>query len=586
MQYVGTRHSALGSEERRAIVRSEVERLREMGGEWTLRPLDERITMPMSPFEESLLELTVGPLFETISSFGIRARSEHPPYTMFFGRPYVNVTFLREAFSDVPELVELIVTSGPSTDFKMELRLSRSTLRLVLATLPMVFTVESQWSRLESQLERHYNRLDAINIEALDIDSLKVLIEEVLSPISLVARTHFQSILLSEFLFQALKGFLRSGGIEDHEVKTLKLFGGSMENVTVRTNLELSGLATLLKGCPELRSRISSEEPDHRDLESKTPLTSEEREFLNGFDEFLANYGHRDPVHNFMFPSWKEDPRTLLAVIDSMAEAEAETFREESIQKMNELRRQTERDVVRDLMRGAGRLRLLRLLLFRVLLRFARVYMALRENQQFTIGRGFPLVRRALLRLGTILAERGVLDSPFDIFFIRHKEILHEDLGSLLKDQVDIQERMKRFHVFCGMEHPMVLSGREEKDLMAELFENELPKEDETITGIGASPGVYTGRARIILDPKDLDMLEKGEVLVCHTTNPAWTPVFSMAGAIIADIGGMLSHGAVVAREFGIPAVLGTTEATRRIASGDQVEVDGGKGTVRIVTRS
>jgi pyruvate,water dikinase len=558
----------------------------EMGGEWTLRPLDERITMPMSPFEESLLELTVRPLFDTFTSLGFKAGSEQPPYIIFFGRPYVNVTFLRESFSDMPELVDLIVTSGPSTDFQMEFKPSPSSLRMVLATLPKVFTVVSEWSRLESHLIRHYDRLGSIDIEASDLDTLEALIEDILSPFSQMARTHFQSILLSEFLFQALKEFLRLCGIKDPEAKTLRLFGGSMENVTVRTNLELSGLAQLLKGCPELQRRISTDEFGYQDLVSKTPLTSEEQEFLDGFDEFLASYGHRDPVHNFMYPSWKEDPRTLLAVINSMAEAETEAFSEETIQKMNDLKAQTEKEIISKLSKGWGRLRPLRLLFFMVLLRFARDYMALRENQQFTIGRGFPLVRRTLLRLGDILYHRGMLDSTFDIFFIRHKELLQEDLESLLEDQVDISVRMKRFHVFCGIEHPMVLTGGEEEDLFTELFKHERPMEDEAITGIGASHGAYTGKARIILDPKDLDVLEKGEVLVCHTTNPAWTPVFSMAGAIVTDIGGMLSHGAVVAREFGIPAVLGTTTATKRIQTGDLVEVDGGKGIVRIASRS
>jgi pyruvate,water dikinase len=253
---------------------------------------------------------------------------------------------------------------------------------------------------------------------------------------------------------------------------------------------------------------------------------------------------------------------------------------------MNDLKAQTERDVLSELSKGWGRLRPLRFLSFRVLLRFARDYMALRENQQFTIGRGFPLIRRTLLRLGDIHCQRGVLESPFDIFFIKHREMLNEDLESLLEDQIDISERMKRFHVFCGIEHPLVMTEGEEEDLMAMLFKHELPVDGEDMMGIGASPGAYTGNARIIMDPKDLDLLEKGEVLVCHTTNPAWTPVFSMAGAIVTDIGGMLSHGAVVAREFGIPAVLGTTTATKRIETGDLVEVDGGKGIVRIAPRS
>jgi hypothetical protein len=324
IQYVGIRYSSVGYEERRSIVRWELERLKEIGGEWTLRPLDERITMPMSPFEESLLELTVRPLFDTLASLGFKAGSEQHPYIIFFGRPYANVTFLQESFSDIPDLVDLIITSGPSTDFQMKIKPSRSSLRMVLATLPKVFTVVWEWSRVETHLNRLYDRLDSIDIETSDIETLKGLIEDIVSPLSKVAKTHFQSILLSEFLFQALKEFLRYCGIEDHEAKTLKLFGGSMENVTVRTNIELSKLAQLLNRCPEMQRKISSSGYSYPDLVSKTPHTSAEREFLDGFDEFLAIYGHRDPVHNFMYPSWKEDPRILVGVIKTMAETETE----------------------------------------------------------------------------------------------------------------------------------------------------------------------------------------------------------------------------------------------------------------------
>ena len=165
------------------IVRGELERLKEIGGEWTLRPLDERITMPMTPFEESLLELTVGPLFDTFQSFGFKARSDQCPYCIFFGRPYVNVSFLREIFIDMPEIVDLIVTSGPSADSRMEIHPSWPMIRFVLAILPKVFTVETEWLRLESMLNRHFNRLESIDIEACDIDTLREILEDVISPI-------------------------------------------------------------------------------------------------------------------------------------------------------------------------------------------------------------------------------------------------------------------------------------------------------------------------------------------------------------------------------------------------------------------
>jgi pyruvate,water dikinase len=102
----------------------------------------------------------------------------------------------------------------------------------------------------------------------------------------------------------------------------------------------------------------------------------------------------------------------------------------------------------------------------------------------------------------------------------------------------------------------------------------------DIIKGLGASPGRVTGHARVLRDPKDFGQMEPGEILVANITTPAWTPLFAMASAVVTDVGGPLSHGSIVAREYGIPAVLGTGVATRRIVSGQVITVDGDRGTV------
>ena len=103
------------------------------------------------------------------------------------------------------------------------------------------------------------------------------------------------------------------------------------------------------------------------------------------------------------------------------------------------------------------------------------------------------------------------------------------------------------------------------------------------LKGIPGYPGVYEGKARFITEPKDLDAVKKGEVLVCKMTNPAWVVCFSQIGALVTDTGGALSHPAVVSREFGIPCVVGTRKATQLIKTGDLVRVDGTKGTVEVI---
>ena len=104
--------------------------------------------------------------------------------------------------------------------------------------------------------------------------------------------------------------------------------------------------------------------------------------------------------------------------------------------------------------------------------------------------------------------------------------------------------------------------------------------EADGIKGVGASPGVTMGTARVIHGPEEFGLLEPGEVLVCRYTDPTWTPLFNVAAAVVADTGGPLSHAAIVAREVGIPAVLGTQSGTQDIMSGQTIRVDGNTGLV------
>ncbi len=104
----------------------------------------------------------------------------------------------------------------------------------------------------------------------------------------------------------------------------------------------------------------------------------------------------------------------------------------------------------------------------------------------------------------------------------------------------------------------------------------------DTITGVGASPGKVTGLACVIHGPEEFDLMKPGDILVANITTPAWTPLFAMASGIVTDVGGPLSHSSIVAREYGVPAVLGTGVATNRIRGGQHITVDGDGGVVTL----
>jgi phosphoenolpyruvate synthase/pyruvate phosphate dikinase len=108
----------------------------------------------------------------------------------------------------------------------------------------------------------------------------------------------------------------------------------------------------------------------------------------------------------------------------------------------------------------------------------------------------------------------------------------------------------------------------------------------DVLSGVAGSPGRVEGTARVVVDPFDAEPLEPGEILVCRFTDPSWAPLFSLADALVIDIGAAASHGAIVARELGVPCVIGTGDGTRRIRNGDRLKVDGSAGRVEIVARA
>jgi pyruvate,water dikinase len=217
---------------------------------------------------------------------------------------------------------------------------------------------------------------------------------------------------------------------------------------------------------------------------------------------------------------------------------------------------------------------------FRALLAVAQRYAVLREQQARQLTLGWPLLRRCALRLGETLHGHGVIDQAEDVFFLTRAEL---DTRTPLQELVDrrraIWERQRRLLAPLTIGRPPRLIQRE---LLAavEAVRTTGPAPEGAIVGQPASPGRATGPVRIVHGPGDFDRFQPGEVLVARTTAPAWTPLFARAAAVVTDGGTLAAHASLVAREYGIPAVVATGDATTRLDDGQVVTVDGGAGTV------
>jgi phosphohistidine swiveling domain-containing protein len=280
---------------------------------------------------------------------------------------------------------------------------------------------------------------------------------------------------------------------------------------------------------------------------------------------FLSEHGyHGSNVGELANPSWREDPAAVERLVRRYREMD-ETSDPAAVERRQAATRQEAEVRLRRLISRARRPGV------GPTLRLSAAYLPLRGTGKSATGQCIDVARRAARFLGRELASTGALAEPEDVWFLQAGEL--ESPPPDAAGLVDV--RRERHDHFAGLEMPDLWQG-----IPTPLPVGPADANDGPVEGAGVSPGVREGVARVILDPSEGDQLEPGEIIVCVSTDPSWASLFLLAEAIVIDIGGPLSHGAIVARELGIPCVIGTRSGTKRISSGSRIRVDGSAGTV------
>ena len=347
----------------------------------------------------------------------------------------------------------------------------------------------------------------------------------------------------------------------------------SLRDKTSETNERIGLLAATVRQSPELRELILAE-PSRElyGIVSASKLNVAER-FRAEFDAFIAEYGVRGFTREAYYPRWGDEPAYIFDILKSLAEGEAvDTAAAEK--KSEKLRRDTER-LVKDDISGQF-VGFAKWGFLSGIMGSARRYIVFREQQRFNLDRWITMVRRLHLALGSRLVENGVLEEPSEVFFLTKAEIrgiaAGETLGGI---RATLATRRTEFKKYENATPPKFLQGNREF--------NDPPTTDvDHFKGLPASQGVLTAPVRVLGSIDDIWQVQAGEILVVPRTDPGWTPVFSKIGGLITETGGILSHGAVVSREYGIPAVTNIHEACRVFKTGQRVTIDGVKGEVTI----
>jgi rifampicin phosphotransferase len=301
----------------------------------------------------------------------------------------------------------------------------------------------------------------------------------------------------------------------------------------------------------------------------------------NRFQSHLQRYGHMIYNLDFANPVPTDDPEPLLETCKLFLSGQGTNpyNRQQAAAQRRELASQE----------MLNRLKGLRLKLFRKFVTPAQRYAPLRENGLADVGLGYPLLRQMLSEIGRRFVEAGVIEKPGDIFWLHQEEVeqaaISLDRGQTLQAlSAVVPRRRAEWRAARRATPPLMLPQIKifGKDISEIKKSRSRKQTGNSLKGVAASPGRVTAPARILNGPQDFDQMQTGDVLVASITTPAWTPLFARAAAVVTDVGGPLSHGSIVAREYGIPAVLGTGSATKRIQNGQIITVDGSTGLVTL----
>jgi len=533
---------------------------------WTRRFIGERWPEPATPLGWSLLE----PLLNEFIAYPetqARYLGGGPALRLVQSRPYLNATVFRHLAFKLP--------GSPPPQFMLELvpPEEESQWRRRFAVVPglavyasiLKTTMEERrwqrfafnpltnhrvWDRFRDRLESELPRIARTPNSAGDAVRL---VEHQLELVREYVGIHVCSLLFANLLYQLLDSSLAMW-LPGRAVGLMEALATCPPgNKTLQTN---AALAELSRHCSEA------------DLERLTSGEEPQGPFADRLAEFLKQFGHRsESSWEIMAPRWRSDPHRLAPLLRAQASHHADDPRLRAEEQ--ELAYEQARTELLAHLSGGQRL------VAQMLVWYTRRYLLLRENQRFWFDQLLWELRATLLWIGEDLVRREVLATPDDVSFLTWPEVRDLAQGTLRTASVAawVERRRKERESHAASEPPVFLLGDEA---------GSAPVAGTRLEGLAISPGRARGVARVLSTVADGQRLGPGEVLVARCVDPGWTPLFPNAAAIVLEMGSVLSHGAVVAREYKIPAVVNIADAVARIRDGQEITVDGTRGKVWI----
>jgi pyruvate,water dikinase len=539
---------------------------------WTSINAREAIPMAITPLVRDLVVPFVELGFVSIARlFG--DRGEYRAAAVFDGRVFLNVTDLKKLTSHFPvknpeAIIESFLAgrSAEHADLKFSPSLGPLFLHLVWKELNLVNQTEA-FMRNE---EKSWRYPDPAILKDMPISEIRSKMKSYME-ISGGFYLHCMGSLRYQNLYSLLDRICRKHGMSPSE-----LVQGVGTPLFASSALRLRDLAVTLKGRESLIFDDSLKLRE--DWKERLDREPELEAFRKELGIYMEKFGHLgDGSLDIYLKSNREEPEKVMMLIAGIFRSGDAVSSGEYLKRLSAKRSQALQRLKAGLTFGEK-------IVFGIVLRLMHDSVHLRENVKFYFSRRSDIFKMFLMELAGRAAASGAIDTADDIFFMTFDEAVNLDpkaADAELKER--IRERRQLHQRLQGLPYPL---HRVEGPSGTRLYFPEKKEHGTVFRGAGASAGKAVGKARIILSLAEADRLNPGEILVTTATSPSWTPLFSIAGAVVVEIGSMLSHGAVVAREIGIPAVIGLPGIVESVHDGEILAVDGTLGTVEIVDSS
>jgi pyruvate,water dikinase len=537
----------------------------------------------LSPLFLSVMQHLIGEMLDfVLNLWGFRPPQDIEPVGVFYNQPYFNRSYIETALAPLPASVRERVLGQLMNPFghmerSVEGGFSLAYFEMMVRMLRIMYRFPERLADIISNYQSEIAELQSLPIESASDEELVTRIrEKVFGASSILLGYDFLLIAITRTSYQVLGSFLERFAGEDTEILRARLISGVDGNMTMETNLRLWDLAETAKHEPEVvqaLKRVST--PGSGTTFAELPGDSE---FVVEFDKFLQVYGHREIRMDIMYPTWVEDPTPVLGFIRGYLGADSsqdphlrqEDLRRDRIEAMKEVSDQlSQKWVSRWFIKP----------IFFWVLRYAQALTRERDTMHFEMTRVFPLFRSYLHELGRRWVDDGWIDHKEDVFFLTFDELEKNAFEPSDRRKL-VQTHKEEYEISQSTPWPDAIIGERE------IFLREGPPsagEEGELSGIASSPGMVSGVARLIRGPDDFNNLQDGDILVAPFTTPVWTPLFGIAGGVVTESGGILSHGAIVAREYGIPAVMSVANVMNLLEDGSQIVVDGDRGFVRVI---